>query len=85
MIIGEALSRMLLRNADVNLISSFRPVIGVPSVTHLQFTDDTIILCEANEDQVKNVKTIMLCFEVVLGLKVNFFKSELIGVGASEE
>ena len=36
--------------------------------------------CEPNEDQIKNVKAILLCFEVVSGLKINFFKSELIGI-----
>lgn len=56
---------MLLRAADANLIIGFRPTMGAPSLTHLQFADDTIILYDANEDQVKNVKVIMLCFEAV--------------------
>lgn len=66
---------------DANLISGFCPAPSAPSVSHLQFADDTIIFFEAFEEQVKNVKAIMLCFEAVFGLKVNFFKSELIGVG----
>lgn len=73
------------RAAAANLISGLKPAIGVPSVTHIQFADDTIIFCDANEHQVKNVKIIMLCFEAVPDLKVNFFKSELIAVGASDE
>lgn len=56
---------MLLRAADANLIIDFRPTMGAASLTHLQFADDTIILYDANEDQVKNVKVIMLCFEAV--------------------
>lgn len=43
---------------EVNLISSFRAALGAPSVCHLQFVDDTIIFCEASEEQVKNVKAI---------------------------
>lgn len=30
-------------------------------------------------DQIKNVKAILLCYEAVSGLKINFFKNELIG------
>lgn len=37
-----------------------------------------------NEDQLRNVKATLLSFEAVLGLKVNFFKSELIGTRAEE-
>ena len=31
--------------------------------------------CEASKDQVKNVKAILICFEALSGLKVDFFKS----------
>lgn len=50
MIIGEALSRMLSLVTGGNLISSFRIALRVPLVSHLQFADDTIIFCEANEE-----------------------------------
>lgn len=43
-------------------------------VPHLQFADDTLIFYEVKEGQVRNMKTTLLCFEAVLGLKVNFFK-----------
>lgn len=49
-IIGEALSRMLSLVMGANLISSFRIALRVPLVSHLQFADDTIIFCEANEE-----------------------------------
>lgn len=50
----------------------------VNPISHLQFADDTLIFCGANEVQVKNVKAILICFEAVSSLKINFFKSELI-------
>ena len=52
----------------------------VNPISHLQFADDTLIFCETNEDQVKNVKAILICYEAVSGLKINFFKIELIGI-----
>ena len=48
-------------------------------VSHLQFANDTLIFCDASEEHVKNVKAILLCFEAVSGLKINF-KSELIRI-----
>ena len=36
------------------------------------------------KDQVRNVKATILCFKAVSGLKVNFFKSELIRIRAEK-
>lgn len=49
-------------------------------VTHLQFADDTLIFCAAKEEQVQNLVAIIRFFEAVSGLKVNLFKSEVIGI-----
>lgn len=54
-------------------------------ISHLQFADDTLIFFEANEVQVKNVKAILLCFEVVSSWKINFFKSQLIGIRVEDQ
>lgn len=48
-IIGEALSRMFSMAMDSNLISGFCPASSAPSVSHLQFADDTIIFFETFE------------------------------------
>lgn len=74
MIIGEALSRMIVQASERGiLLLGFWPTRGDPEIAHLQFADDTIIFCDANEDQIRNVKAILLCFEAVSSLKVNFF------------
>ena len=61
-IIGEAFSRMSDAAANENLIKGFKPSPSAPIVTHLQFADDTILFCDAKEDEVQNVKAILLCF-----------------------
>ena len=53
---------------------------NTPEINHLQFADDTLIFCGANEDHVRNVKITILRFEAVSRLKVNFFKNELFGL-----
>lgn len=65
---------------QANLIGGFKPVSDALVIDHIQFANYTIFFCEAIEDQIMIIKAIFLCFEVVLGLKVNFFKSEIIGV-----
>jgi hypothetical protein len=44
------------------------------------FADDTLILCDADFDQICNLDHILLCFVAILGLKVNLQKSELVVV-----
>lgn len=51
-----------------------------PLVAHLRFVDGTLIFCNTNEERVKNVKSTLICFEVLSGLKTNFVQSEMIGI-----
>ncbi|XP_028056846.1 uncharacterized protein LOC114260849 [Camellia sinensis] len=54
-------------------------------VSHLQFADDTVIFCEADRVKLVTIMRILRCFELVSGLKINFHKSVLSGVGVNEE
>lgn len=54
-------------------------------VTHLQYADDTIIMVELNELCIANLKFILLCFEALSGLKINFSKSEVLVTGVPED
>ena len=56
LIVGEAFSQMLAAAAAAvagRLIQGFTPALDFPVISHLQFIDDTIIFCDANEEQVK--------------------------------
>lgn len=53
-------------------------------VSHLQYADDTLLIGEAYDENLWVMKCILRCFEIVSGLKVNFFKSSLVGVNVSE-
>ena len=54
------------------------------SISHLLYADDTIIFCEAKEDQLLYLNWILLSFEASSGLKINLNKSKLIPIGAVE-
>ena len=52
-------------------------------ITHLQYADDTIIMVELNEASLTNLKFLLLCFEALSGLKINFSKNEVIVTGVT--
>ncbi|XP_028080961.1 uncharacterized protein LOC114282478 [Camellia sinensis] len=54
------------------------------NVSHLQFADDTVILCEAKWFEILAIKRILRCFEIISGLRINFFKSVVCGVGVAD-
>ena len=56
----------------------------VVQITHLLFADDTLVFCEAKEDQLTHLCWLLMWFEALSGLKVNMEKSELIPVGRVE-
>jgi len=49
-------------------------------VSYLQFADDTLILGEKSWANVRGMWTALLLFKSLPGLKVNFSKSQLVGV-----
>lgn len=79
-IVGVALSLLITVVAEANLITCFRLARTSSIVSHLQFVDDTILFYAAEENQVKNISTNLRCYKAILGLKVNLFKSTLIGI-----
>jgi hypothetical protein len=53
-------------------------------VTHLQYADDMILLIELDDLAIANLKFILICFEILSGLKINFTKSKVIVTGVSQ-
>ncbi|XP_038704713.1 uncharacterized protein LOC120000656 [Tripterygium wilfordii] len=55
------------------------------SISHIQYADDTLIFCKAKESSIQMVKRILRCYQLISGLKVNFSKSSLIGIGLDRQ
>ncbi|RVW54845.1 hypothetical protein CK203_071588 [Vitis vinifera] len=53
-------------------------------VTHLLFTDDTMVFCEASLQQMTFLSWILMWFETISGPKINLDKSEILLVGRVE-
>ncbi|KAL7598123.1 hypothetical protein Lser_V15G21490 [Lactuca serriola] len=52
-------------------------------VSHIFYADDTLFLEEWDEQNIANLVTILNCFYLVSGLKLNLQKSNLLGIGVS--
>jgi hypothetical protein len=81
-VVIEALSKMLSITVDSGRLSGFSVGSKPPmiNICHLLFADDTLVSCEANTSHLRNLRVLLLCFEVVSGLKVNLAKSLLVPV-----
>ncbi|XP_057779790.1 uncharacterized protein LOC130998388 [Salvia miltiorrhiza] len=53
-------------------------------ISHLQYADDTIFLLEVDDRNMESVKKLLILFQFVSGLAVNFDKSCLLTVGVDE-
>ena len=83
-IAAEGLSWLFRRAKECGLVKGAEINKGELSLTHLQFADDTLVFCEANREELVNVKRLLRCFEIVSGLRINFKKISLSGVGVKE-
>ena len=80
----DALSRMILKAQEGGFISGF--TVGGrggdgEEISHLLFADDTIIFCEASQERVTHLCWLLMWFEAMSGLKINFEKSKVIPAG----
>ncbi|RVW41575.1 putative ribonuclease H protein [Vitis vinifera] len=53
-------------------------------VSHWLFADDTLVFCEASEDQMVYLSWLSMWFEAISGFRINLDKSEILQVGRVE-
>ena len=82
---ADSLAKMLDAASAAGHIHGVVPHLIEGGVADLQYAEDTIILVQNNETDLVNLKLILLCFEIISGLKINFLKSEVIFMGASQQ
>jgi hypothetical protein len=85
-LVMEALSRLMDKAVYEQLLEGFavnnhnKPDL---KISHLPFADDTLILCDVEQDQLLHLKGVLMCFEAVSGLHINLGKSEIVPVGTA--
>lgn len=83
--VAEAFGALLSKAFSRGLLEGFMVRANGMMVSHLQFAADTLIMCKASEEQVKYLRCVIKCFEVVFGLKVNLLKSRMYRVGSMDQ
>ena len=83
LIVAEGLAGVVRMAVDKELLESVEIGGRLTKVNMLQFADDTFFLCKASAHSVFVIKAILICFELASGLKVNFQKSSVGGIGCN--
>ena len=83
LIVAEGLGGLMRAAVHQNLFTGYK--IGEVVVSHIQYADDTLLIGDASLQNALTMKSILMWFELVSGLKVNFYKSKIAGVGCRDE
>ena len=80
-IVADMLALLISRAREENQIKGVVPHLVERGLSILQYADDTILFLEDNIEQAKNLKLVLSAFENLSGLKINYHKSEVFGMG----
>ena len=83
-IVVEGLTGLMRSAVAKNLFSSYHVGNKKEEINILQYADDTLFFGAATNDNVRVLKCILKCFELVSGLKINYNKSQFGCLGKSE-
>ena len=81
LIVAEGLAGMVRQAVKKKLYYGVHVGSKAINVGLLQFADDTLFMCEAKIQNAWVIKSILRSFELASGLRVNFFKTKIGGVG----
>jgi hypothetical protein len=84
-IVADMLALLINRAKIDGQIRGLIPHLVDNGLSILQYADDTIIFLDHDLEQAKNLKLLLYAFEQLLGLKINFHKSEVFCYGAARE
>ncbi|GJT87388.1 RNA-directed DNA polymerase, eukaryota [Tanacetum coccineum] len=57
---------------------------GSVNISHLFYADDAMFIGEWSEQNLHNIVKVLNCFHLASGLKINIAKSQVLGVGVSQ-
>ncbi|KAJ9678120.1 hypothetical protein PVL29_022881 [Vitis rotundifolia] len=84
-LVADVLSRMVLRAEERNALEGFRVGRNRTRVSHLQFADDTIFFSSTREEDILTLKSVLLVFGHISGLKVNLDKSNIYDINLGQD
>jgi hypothetical protein len=80
LLVVEGFSGVMRKAVNLNLFEGFSLGRAPVVISHFQYADDTLCIGEASVSNLLTLKAILRGFELVSRLKVNFWKSCLMGL-----
>lgn len=84
-IVAHILNKMLCLGKKNHLIEGIRFPNNESEVLNIQYVDDTLLFVTPSDNCIINLKRILCYFQAYSGLKINFNKSSLTGIGISNQ
>jgi hypothetical protein len=83
-IVAEVLTVMMTKATGKGMVKGVMSHIISEGITHIQYAYDIVLMIEGDVGSIINMKFILYCFEWLLGLKINYHKSEAFVFGMDE-
>ncbi|KAJ0508909.1 putative RNA-directed DNA polymerase [Helianthus annuus] len=80
----QVLDMFMRRAVSLGLFHGVKTPNGGPTISHLCYADDVLFVGEWSERNFVYLKHLLRCLFLVTGLKVNYNKSKIYGVGVGE-
>ena len=85
LLVAEGLNVLMTSAVNLNMFTGYSIGTHTPTVlSHLQFADDTLLLGVKSWANVRALRAILVIFENMSDLKVNYHKSMLVGINIVE-
>jgi hypothetical protein len=84
-LVADVLASLMRKAVKKDKIKGLMTHLIEDGITHIQYTDDTILMIEGDDKSITNMKFILYCFEWISGLKINYHKSDAFIFGMDEE
>lgn len=72
---ADSFTRMLDLTVQNGALTGLGPNNFMGNLLSLQYTDDTLLFINIDEDSIRNLKLLLYGFKLASGLKINFHKS----------
>jgi hypothetical protein len=77
-IVADAVTKLLAKASSAGLVKGLLSQFRLGGILALQYAVDTLLFSSCELEAIRNLKGVLMLFEQVSGMKVNFHKSEMI-------
>jgi retron-type reverse transcriptase len=81
----DVLTKMLGKAARNNLVSRLLEQFRPGGIMTLQYADDTLLLSSCEIREIRNLKCVLMLFEQVCGMRINFNKGVIIPLNLDDD